>query len=786
MTAPETSHWLKASITLKHKITLATKTLSFVNRAEIGDVSNDSWPLLIDVSNLGVASDRVSILPQSGNIKLIDSIGSFGVDRKFSDLLERYEIRNQTIEILYDQSTTDNNDPSSYTTIFKGTVLNWAINSDQLAPSITINFNSQILSRRYITKKISPNDFPSAPTGSYFKTIPIAIGQGVQVRPILVTSDNSTSATYAYATTLATEHINGGVNTYYIQESDGISRKIVSSSAVTTEVMKVGSFTDTTAISSSKPAGGEQAWRIVNFRNSAGTALVWDSENYPFVITQVEIWCYGVNDGAAAVSGQVFVKIYDHNTSGDWPGSVIGTAVRDKTDYTASIRGSSDFTISLTFDKPIPLTGKSLYYYISLGQTETTGDAGTIQIPIYGSATGISNHSYDRGGYVTNTPGEWRKLGSATQDFQYKLYGIRLTDTQTPSSNEINSDGLGHSYFTVTQKTAISSTTNPNITSLAYSLDIDGLKDDSAGNITGSASSVITRLHHAVELLEQEYNGSTWGATGNWDFDAYTDTHTAAISGKFARTISGSTSGDTTFERWLADACKSLAARPVMRKNGKLAIYYWGIEQASIKTLTQENSKINRVDALDPSYALTTLKLAYDKSILTFKPENLATEDVSKDFQAVLEWYYNANNTATDIIGTAADLFGERYNADLYYTWIDSQRSAEALAFYLLSTYNNPPVYVEVTAPLSEMTSAEPMNVVELKHPALPNFDGASTNAKLPDYQGTAVDITNGYVLTRAKRYRAQIEGMYINFSDQLIPSMVMTTRLLTNDKDPT
>lgn len=786
MTAPETSHWIKANVTLKHKATLATKTLSFVNRAEIEDVSSDSWPLLVDISNLGVASDRVSILPQSGSIRLIDSIGSFGVDRKFSDLLERYEIRNQTIEILYDQTTTDNNDPSSYTTIFKGKVLNWSIVSDQLVPNITIFFNSQILSKRYISKKISPIDFSSAPTGNYFKTIPIVIGEDVQVRPLLVTSENSTSATYAYATTLASEHVNGGINTYYVQESEGISRTIVSSSAVTTEVMKVGSFTDTTAISSSKPAGGEQAWRIVNFRNSAGSALVWDSQTYPFVLTQIEVWCYGVNDGAAAVSGQVFVKVYDHNQSGDWPGSLLGTAVRDKTDYTANIRGSADFTIALTFDRPIALTGKSTYYYISLGQTETTGDVGTIQIPIYGSATGISNHSYDRGGYVTNTPGEWRKLGSATQDFQYKLYGVKLTDTPSPSGSEINSSGLGHSYFTVTQKTAIASTSNPNVTSLAYNLSIDGLKDDSSGNITGSPSSVITRLHHAVELLEQEYDGSTWEPTGNWDFDVYSDTHTAATSGKFARTIAGSTSGDVTFERWLADACKSLAARPVMRKNGKLAIYYWGTEQSSIKTLTQENSKITRVDALDPSYALTVLKLAYNKSILTFKPENLATEDISKDFQAVIEWYFSANDLASSIIGSAAGLYGDRHNADLYYTWIDSTRSAEALAFYLLSTYNNPPIYVEVTAPLSEMTSAEPMNVIELKHPALPNFDGASSNAKLPDYQGTSVDVTDGYVLTRAKRYRSQIEGMYINFSNDLIPSLVMTTRLLINDKDPT
>lgn len=784
MTSLESSHWVKANITLCNKTDLSTVTLSFTNRTELDDTTNDHWPLLLEVSNLGVASDRTSILPQNGNVKIIDSLGSFGVERKFSDLLQRYEIRNQTIEILYAKTQADDNDPTSYTTIFKGTVLNWNIASDVNIPTISIFFNSQILSKRYITKKLTPAAFPNAPTGNYFKSLPIVIGEDVQVRPLLLTANNSTTATYGYATTLASEHVTGGINSYYINDTDGTYRSVVSCSDVTTPVMKVGSFTDTTAISSYLPAGNEEAWRMANFENSAGTDLVWDGTNYSFVITQVEIWCYGVNDGGAAVSGQVFCKIYDHNPIGDWPGEVLGTAVRDKTDYTSSIRGSVDFTIALTFDKPIPLTSRSTYYYISVGQTYTSGDTGTIQIPIYGSGTGISNTRYDRGGYVTSTPGEWRKYISAAQTFQYKLYGIKLEDS--PSGGSADNDGLGHSYFTVTQKSAISSSSNPNVTGINFLLSIDGLKDDSGGSITGSANSVITRLHHAVELLEQEWSGSAWGASGNWDFDVYTDTHTAATSGKYARAIAGSTIGDTTFERWLTDACKSLAARPVMRKNGKLGLYYWGAEQTSIKTLTQENSKVNKIEALDPSYSLTVAKLAYNRAILTFKPENLSTENISSDYQSVLDWYFNANSQASGIIGSAAGLYGERFNSDLYYNWISSDRAAEALASYLLSTYNNPPVYVEISAPLFEMSSAEPMNVIEIKHPALPTYQGSSANTKLPDYLGTSVDITSGQILTRAQRYRAQIEGMFINFSKDLIPSLVFTARLLTNDKEPT
>lgn len=765
MTAPETSHWIKANVTLKHKETLATKTLSFVNRAEIEDVTSDSWPLLVDISNLGVASDRVSILPQSGSIRLIDSIGSFGVDRKFSDLLERYEIRNQTIEILYDQTTTDNNDPSSYTTIFKGKVLNWSIVSDQLVPNITIFFNSQILSKRYINKKISPVDFPNAPTESYFKSVPVVLGEDVQVRPLMITAKGSTTPEYVYATTLAAEHGVGGVQTYYARNNLGEYVTVRSASNVNTEVISLTTNTSAVTISTREAC---YAFKLV-------------SENtYNYIFSHIDVLFHSSSMLPQVYDGIITLRIYEAGsiiiggvTYTGPVGSSIVEASRDASDYDTEFESGSSFYIEFSLNRPF-VVASDKKYFISLTHSPDAGTNISARID-----TGASAETTFQ---KLNGTQNWI-AGSSSHRLTFKAYAIKLTDTATGSN--IDSNGLGVAKVALTQHTG-TETLAIDLSKLELVFSIDGLKDDSGGNITGSANSVITRLHHAVELLEQEYNGSSWSASGNWDFDIYSDTHTAATSGKFARTISGSTSGDVTFERWLADACKSLAARPVMRKNGKLAIYYWGTEQASIKTLTQENSKVTRVDALDPSYALTVLKLAYNKSILTFKPENLATEDISRDFQAVIEWYFSANALASSIIGSAAGLYGERHNADLYYTWIDSTRSAEALAFYLLSTYNHPPIYVEVTAPLSEMTSAEPMNVIELKHPALPNFDGASSNAKLPDYEGTPVDVTDGYVLTRAKRYRSQIEGMFINFSNDLIPSLVMTTRLLINDKDPT
>lgn len=775
------SHWLKVDLTLKHKTTLSTTTISLTNRVEIDDTSNEHWPLLEEITDIGSSFDNVSVLPNTGSIFILDELGSFGVERKFSDLLERYSIINQDIEIFYDSTAVSSENPSSYSTIFKGKVFDWTILSDRVSPRIQLSFDSKLLNKRFITKKVTSDDFPDAPNQSLFKTLPIVFGNNVQVRPLLIDAEGDTDPKFAYATTLGTEFPNDGISNYYILDRDNRYRRIATASVVSTPVIQYGNFVNNIGdYGGTALGGGEQAWRLDTYNNSAVIDL--STDNYG--ITHVDVFFSGVNDGAAAVSGQVFVKIYDHDPVADWPGQVLATGVRDKTDFTSSIRGSTDFTVVFTLDKVVPLTNRSDYYYLSVGQTNTSGDTGTMQIGIPNTGgvmpSTVSNPQFDKAGYVTSTFGEWRKLGDITQHMQYAIYGIKMTDTATPISDNVNNIGLGHSYFQVTQLTAPTSQPNPTLTDLNFIVAVDGLKDDGSGTITGSAGSQILNAHHAVKLLSREWSGTAWDASTSWDFTAYSTTHDSS------RTISGTTTGNVTYEEWLRDICKNSASKVALRKNGKLGFYTWGSEQASAATFDQENSKVISCLKLDASYVLNKMTIAYARQLISFNALNIPIENVSSDYTAVLRRDADTNTEMKLLIGNSEALYGAREFVDILFDWIDSLEVAKVLNQFYLTNYNEPPVYVELEVPFSYFAILEPLSVVKIKHPALPTYFGSSPKTGLPHYSGVTIEPSGGYVLTRAKTYHGQTEGMEISFSGDAVPSLKLTCRLLLNPNDPT
>ena len=79
------------------------------------------------------------------------------------------------------------------------------------------------------------------------------------------------------------------------------------------------------------------------------------------------------------------------------------------------------------------------------------------------------------------------------------------------------------------------------------------------------------------------------------------------------------------------------------------------------------------------------------------------------------------------------------------------------------------------------------MDVVEVVHPSLPSYFGASSDAALPTYEGADVEISERQHFKRAKRYRTQIEGKEIDWSFTGHPRIRLTARLLTNYPiDPT
>ncbi len=533
MTTPELSHWLKVDITLKHMGDLSTKTISVTNRAEISDTDSDSWPILEQISRLGSSSDRESILPDAGNLRIIDSIGSFGVERKFSDLFERYTLIDQPIEIFYASTQAETLDPASYTSVFKGKGLDWVISTDSVIPLIDIRFDARLFAKRFISRRVNNLDFTNAPSKSIGKHLPIVIGAGVQVRPVQISADGATIPTYAYATTLASEHPVSGVANYYVKVENEY-KEVRSASAVSTAV-----FDSTAGVANS------------SILPEYACFLNHDPSTENYIITQVQIYLTDIVNGAfgAVVDGLITLRIYEGvlNDSSIPSDKVVAIATRDGTEIdtlitTTPFEGWVDFTL----DKPLIMTSSN-GYWLSIQQEVITavGSNPTDGVTIYA----VRDSTIGGDIYTKTSTGTW-KDSTLNGIFNYKFYGVKFTDD--PSGTAVDNQGLAYADVELTQTTAISGYTNPDISKLDLIFSVNGLKDDSSGTITGSANSLIERVDHAVKLLAQEYSASTgWALSSSWSFSGYSSTYYQG------NTIKGKSEGEETFEGFLRKICRN-------------------------------------------------------------------------------------------------------------------------------------------------------------------------------------------------------------------------------------
>jgi hypothetical protein len=740
---------------------LSTKTISVTNRAEISDTDSDSWPILEQISRLGSSSDRESVLPDAGNLRIIDSIGSFGVERKFSDLFERYTLIDQPIEIFYASTQAETLDPASYTSVFKGKGLDWVISTDSVIPLIDIRFDARLFAKRFISRRVNNLDFTNAPSKSIGKHLPIVIGAGVQVRPVQISADGATIPTYAYATTLASEHPVSGVASYYVKDSTGAYLTVSSASNVSTAVI---SETRTHIGGAFRPT----IQHAVRLNMSA-------SDTY--IITQAKVRFNGDNDIALIVNGVFELTILDHDDVNDIPGKVLGIAKINKNDYQASVRGASDFDVTFTFEKPTALIG-STYFYLAYRQTIASGDTGYFNFPAVDAAD-ATRVRYTQSEYATSGQygNLWTEKASSKDIAQYDLYALKLTDY--PSGSYINAEGLSVAYFDVTQKTAIA--TNPDISKLDFIISVNGLKDDSSGSISGVADALIERVDHAVKLLAQEYSASTgWALSSSWSFSGYSSTYYQG------NTIKGKSEGEETFEGFLRKICRNSAAKIVLVDSAQMALYLWGAEVDSSATFDQENSKIIRVSKLDASHVVNDLTIAYNKELITFDAINISTEGIPAEYTSVLRRNSDTNSSLSNLALYSESIYGKRYLSDIYFDLLASDTLADRIAQYYLTTFTEPPVYVQIEVPFEYYTTLDNLDVITIKHPSLPCYFGSSPNAQLPHFEGEEIDPNQGMNLTRAKRYRAQIEGIVINFNSDAVPTLLLTARLLLNPNDPT
>lgn len=755
-----------ATITLKNKSTGASTSLYLSSRMGSRPTGSGSaltgiyHQVIKDITEMGVALDRFAPTATTGTLVIDDSMNSFGVERKFSDLLERYEIQNQAITITcsttglendFDVTGIEQTDISSFT----GYITKYS-RPEGSEPVINIEVEGRVFARKQLTR--TPNDWISVNnTPAYNKFMPIILGSNQQVYPLFF-YNGGTTFQYVYATHYGALANNSGIQRYFLEDLDGEFKQVVSASASGTAV-----FSQTGTVTTN--AGDELL--------ALDLAKTASSQSY--ILTHCMVKWIGVSANFASAITFTY-ELWSKDTVTGKPKELIGTAKYRNASQTWT--AGSTYDIEAVFEKPVPLTSNDGYFLLPYLEYETQP---TLPVQL-AKASVTSTGTYQKP--ISQNKEGWE---SVTRNLWiYSLYGAEITDSPT-STSSVDSQGRYLSYFTLTYKALASAI---DLSDLNFMAEANGLKDGVSGTITGAAGTILVRPDYIIKALSCKWNGSANVVdTDTWDIGAnYSSTFSNYQSGSYQRTINGVLDGQIYLEDAVRDICEQSATRCYLTNSGKLDLWAWGGRASSSATISQEQCQLGEFRSLDLSYVVNEANIGYSKSLEFFDTQRAVITKQQDDFTATLK-ITNSDSKASVLLGQSVALYGTRELKDVKFYLISDSTSASNVIYSLFGTFASPPKYVDIILPVhltDNFISIQPLAIIELIHPSLPAYFGTSYNAKLPYYDGATVDAGQGYQLTRSNKYRLQIEDRFINFSTGQTPTLRWTCRVLENAGDPT
>lgn len=769
MASPTLQDWFVVKLTLYSLADGSNTSYSFSNRPVLNDSTALYLPLLEEINGLGARMSDYMPFPLSGSIVLNDERGSFGFERRFSDVLDRYTIINQTVEIYAAQTEYDDQDVTAdLVSVYTAKVLSWKRDKDN--QKLTIQIAATPIDPRIVTRLIDTATFPSAPSSAIGRFLPVVFGQNVEVAGIRVDPDGTASPKFAYATTLATTFPVGGVQTYYTKEKvTGKYLAVSSASAVATPVL-----TQSTAGGLARSLSGNYE----EFATAIGSGYVITAGRVLFVNTS--------GGWTAGTDSKIYFNIYKLSPLTGLPETRVGQATRLKSAYQTQFRAGSDFYIEFAFSEPVVLNSPDGYVLgiaQSVDSTAGTGTGDNVSWRSDGTHAVYGWYLYNGATSLGSSTKNWVKVNATRTDTDpvYDFYGCKFTDTKSSAAGV---DGLGYAYFTVTQHTGISSDYGtPDLTKLDFIVAANGFTDDVSGTISGTPSALLTLPKQCIAVLDRRYSGGSWVA-GSFDPSKFSNTHHSNV------VIAGATSGRAYADQVMREICRNSASRLVyMNSPTKIGLWMFGVNNPSVAnyTFTQERVSISSAEKRGIETITNRISMYFDKRLRDLDIVRGATDGQFRNYFGSLNWYPTLNDTTRAIAGASETIYGARPLDDQTYDFIASTSSAEWVARYLLITGAFEDTYALIECDWFENKALEMLDVVDILSPELPAFYGTSPNAHLPTFAGTETDLLGGNYLARAKPYRGQIEEKALIFRKGAAPRLRLTCHLLTDSpQDPT
>ena len=256
------------------------------------------------------------------------------------------------------------------------------------------------------------------------------------------------------------------------------------------------------------------------------------------------------------------------------------------------------------------------------------------------------------------------------------MYGIAITDSADVGNT------VDYASFELSQKSAPTNQTNPDLTKLRFVVDISGLKDDSSGTLSGTNNKVLDSAADVARYVIAE---------GNNNLDTSSFSADGTLETNYPRNIDGATVGRQNSSSILAEVCANSACRLVARLNGNIAIWPYGVEQTSVTTITEAHARLLKYEFLGTQSVINSVQLQYNKKVIALEIEDVQ-EGAARNFAASLDWENGESNEVDTWTAESSNLYGTRKLRDVFTTlkWIAEQDSAEFLAKYYLTTRAKP------------------------------------------------------------------------------------------------
>jgi len=766
LTAIWRNFYLIVAIQLKERGTSAVQTWRFTNRPIVEKTDGPVYPILDEISGLEIEIGSSGIANKaSGTIVLKDSPGSIGNDRRFVDILERWEIveRPATVSIwILDPSLPELSASNLETEsiIWAGKITSWNKEIGGEDELLTLEIEGAGIPRRPA----------SLPLDSTYTNDPSALGKHLPVAFFGGDLATKEVATQLQAYSAGTK-ISSTIARYYYAMGLGDPTNSAS--------FKYPAVLDITNLFANAPGVWVQTdsrgYVIVgNYTNgywgSAGslgtiTLAAPGTAEYavshtrePGIITGLRMSFNGLGVPVTPGGEIIFRAYYGEQSQDLFPdGDVLAQATVLKSTYHSQLSAGADFWVEARFDKPVisPQPKLSLYpdrrLWFSMQLTSYV--PGSDFVPSGGTTFFATPRAAQRG-----SNGEWVTVAAGSNIVYFDYYLADFSEGNTVADEQ----GRHAAYIEIDPGTAPAHSPNPDLTKLDMVIATRGILD-CALNGFGTGSGInIKRADHAIRLFTRTYTAPDW-VEQEYPYLAHFQSYQDSVfntQAQYYRTVSGYLPGDVTTDDIIEQICEESALKVVPNSSG-YSVWAWGVPYLPEFVFTDENCKIESYKSSGKETTINDVQITSDAQLI-FPNSASARGPGSATAYKMEGTDHEYFKISPDSIAT----YGRNRNRKQASRFLFNAASARALGNYWIRNFDRPDVHIEFSTAFSAQSNLVVGSVAEIVSTALPAYFGAGPEAKNPSFNGATVPMKVDGPFVRAERARVHLLGKKIEISE--------------------